>query len=90
MEQARGQFVTMSIVAIPKGRFREEGIAGKKTGSVEVVTTPGEHQDPENRHARYPGGRHYRHATLPHVILHQRENDQSLIVGTPSSALWIW
>jgi len=60
-----------SAMAIPKGRPSEERVASEEAGSVEVVTTPGEHQDPENCHARYPGGRHHCHATLPHVILRQ-------------------
>lgn len=72
--------------AIPKGRSSEEGIAGEKARSVEVVTASGEHEYPENRHARYPGGRHHCHATLPHVILCQhRDRKRSLFLTETSS-----
>lgn len=58
-------------MAIPKGSPSEEGIAGKKARPVEVVTASGEHEDPKDRHTRYPGSRHHCHTTLPHVILCQ-------------------
>lgn len=71
-EGRSGRLSSRSVtVAIPKGRPGEERVAGEETGPVEVVTASGEHQNPENRHARYPGGRHHCHATLPHVILCQ-------------------
>lgn len=58
-------------VTIPKGCSGEEGVAGKEARPIEVVTASGEYQNPEYCHARYPGGRHYCHAALPHVILYQ-------------------
>lgn len=58
-------------MAIPKGCSSEERVAGKEPRPVEVVTASGEHQNPENCHARYPSGRHHCHAALPHVILCQ-------------------
>jgi len=75
-----------STMAIPKGCPSEERVASEKAGSVEVVTTPGEHQDPENCHTRYPGGRHHSHATLPHVILRQHKDRKPslFVIGTPS------
>jgi len=74
-----------STMAIPKGCPSEERVASEEAGSVEVITTPGEHQDPENCHARYPGGRHHCYATLPHVIL--RQHRQKTIILPYRSAI---
>ena len=63
--------ITAFAMVIPKGCSSEEGVAGEKARSVEVVTASGEYQNPENCHARYPSGRHHCHTALPHVILCQ-------------------
>lgn len=90
-ERRSGRLSPCLAVAIPKGRPCEERVAGEETGSVEVVTAPGEHQNPENRHARYPGGRHHRHATLPHVILRQhRQKTITLSHRDDEPVMVIW
>lgn len=69
----------------PEGGSGEERVTSQKTGSVEVVTTPGKHEGAEDSDTGNPCGRHHCNATLPHVIL--RENTQkNLYTGAKSSS----